>query len=759
MGIELNNDQLFASGKLDHWWHHETKQVIGVGGSAGTGKAQPIDTLIPTPNGCKKLGDLVVGDYVFNRHGKPIKVIGIFDQGMLDAYKVTFEDGRSTICNDEHLWTYITSKGNFKTRSLRELMDTNYKCIDERGRTVHKYRIPISEATQYSPKEFDIDPYVLGAFLGNGRLSITQLTLSSNDLYVVEEISKLIGATGYHRVSEKNYNYVFALPDDIRDTHTDSCKSCKYFQTSAFFRKYPQLCGCLARNKRIPEDYFYGSIEQRWSLIQGLFDTDGSIAHTDRSSVTYSSVSLGLLQDIKYILASLGYSSTIKAQNRLNNGKLLTCWELYIKSPNNDKWRFFRLPRKRQYAERISKNPCRRSYDSVLIYDIEKLDYKTEMRCIYVDDPEHLYLTNDFIVTHNTTMILYAIERMGLELDEVLFVSYMGKAVSRMIQSGLPAKTIHSTCYTYEKEIAVDDDGKIIIGTNGRPKMIWVPVLKDRLPKKVKLIVADEAYTIPEKNAKDLETFGVPIIAVGDPNQLEPPFGRPYFLANGPDIMLRQIMRQAEGNPIIYLAQKILAREPLKEGVYGTSSIIRKANLTDFALRNADIILTTTNRLRGSINNLFRESFYEFSDLEIPHIGEKVICRANDWARFINTCGGIYLTNGTTGTVDYVDKRSYTAKSVKLDFLPDYGKRPFRNLKVDLNRLNSPLGQQKDAQWTPPDMNVFEYGYALTTMSSQGSQWGNVVVLDEGVIFSVDKYYRGLYVAVTRATDAVTIVR
>lgn len=361
--------------------------------------------------------------------------------------------------------------------------------------------------------------------------------------------------------------------------------------------------------------------------------------------------------------------------------------------------------------------------------------------------------------TGKTTVILYLIERLGVGLDEVLFVTYMGKAVSRMIQAGLPAKTIHATCYTYEKRERKDEDGNIIYDVNGKPKTQWVPILKDHLPKKIKLIVADEAYTIPEKNAVDLVSFGIPIIAVGDPNQLDPPFGKPYFLKDHIDIMLHQIMRQAEGNPIIYLSQKILNREHIPFGSYGTSSVIKKENLTDFALKHADIILTTTNRLRGSINDLFRESYMQFSDLSIPHVGDKLICRANDWSRSIKAGEGeIYLTNGTTGFVDYVDKRSYAKNSIKMDFLPDFGKRPFRNLKADLTRLNAPLGQGADS-WTPPDMNTFEYGYALTILSSQGSQWDNVLIMDEGVKFSLDGYYKGLYVAVTRGVNSVTLVR
>lgn len=361
--------------------------------------------------------------------------------------------------------------------------------------------------------------------------------------------------------------------------------------------------------------------------------------------------------------------------------------------------------------------------------------------------------------TGKSTIILHFIDRLELALDEVLFVTYMGKAVSRMIQTGLPAKTIHAACYTYEKRERRDENGDFIYDAYGKPKMQWVPILRDHLPKKIKLIVVDEAYTIPEKNALDLISFDIPIIAVGDPNQLDPPFGKPYFLRDHIDIIINQIMRQAEGDPIIHLAQKVLNRDPIPFGNYGSSSVIKKENLTDFALRHADIILTTTNKLRGSINNLFRESFMRFSDLSIPHVGDKVICRANDWSKSV-TIGGseIYLTNGTTGTIDWIDKRSYNSKSMKVDFQPDFGTRPFRNLKVDLARLNAPLGQNQET-WTPPDMNTFEYAYAITCYSSQGSQFDNVLILDEGVKFSLDAYYKSLYVAITRAVKSVTLVR
>ena len=90
--------------------------------SAGSGKAQPNSTKIPTPDGWKLLGDIKVGDYVFNRLGKPVKVLGVYPQGELEVYNVLFEDGRSTLCNDEHLWTCYDADLKPKTLTTREIM-------------------------------------------------------------------------------------------------------------------------------------------------------------------------------------------------------------------------------------------------------------------------------------------------------------------------------------------------------------------------------------------------------------------------------------------------------------------------------------------------------------------------------------------------------------------------------------------------------------------------------------------------------------
>lgn len=383
-------------------------------------------------------------------------------------------------------------------------------------------------------------------------------------------------------------------------------------------------------------------------------------------------------------------------------------------------------------------------------YDIENWWHKSSNQLYEIDGPAG---------SGKTTLIRYFIDRIGLKLEDVLFVSYMGKAVSQMARNGLPARTIHSSIYDCEKVICRDEDGKIIYQPSGKPKKKLTFVLKDKIPTNPKLIVIDEAFMVPEKTAEDILSFGIPTIATGDTHQLPPVFGNPYFL-NNPNTSLKQVMRQKEGDPIIYLSQELLHHRPLKEGVYKKSCVIPKKNLTDFMLKSADVIITGTNRLRSSINNLFRESFLDLPTLEYPNYGEKIICRRNDWSKFIRENGEIYLTNGLSGTVDYVDRETYNKNSINIDFKPDFTNKNFKNIKASIPYINMKLGTEESANfYAPAGVNLFEYAYAITTHLSQGSQYDNVVFLKEKNFFNNEKdYYRLLYTAVTRARESITYV-
>jgi hypothetical protein len=357
--------------------------------------------------------------------------------------------------------------------------------------------------------------------------------------------------------------------------------------------------------------------------------------------------------------------------------------------------------------------------------------------------------------TGKTTLVRYFIDRLGLSLENVLFVAYMGKAASILQRNGLPAKTIHSAIYDYVEKLDRDENGHIIIKENGKPKLKHFFELKDHISKKIKLIVLDEASMVDEPIGKDLMSFNIPIITLGDLDQLPPVFGKPFFLQN-PNVRLKQIMRQAEGNPIIWLCQQVLAGKELKYGVYGNSAIIKKSEITDYHFKNSDIVITGTNRLRYNINNYCREYIKGIRKLEYPHIGEKVICRKNNWNQCLK--GGIYLTNGTSGFVDYIYRDSYNKKTMKMDFRPDFTKSIFRNIEFDYKHMYAIPGQENEENNFGFYYDKMEYAYAITCHASQGSQYGKVLYMHEDFMRDSEDRKKLIYTALSRAIESVIVI-
>lgn len=357
--------------------------------------------------------------------------------------------------------------------------------------------------------------------------------------------------------------------------------------------------------------------------------------------------------------------------------------------------------------------------------------------------------------TGKTFLVRYLIDRFSLSLDEVLFAAYMGKAAMVLGRNGLPAKTLHSIMYDYVKVLDKDEEGKIQFLPNGKPKTKFMFVKKDKLPSKIRLIVLDEGGMVNEEMGKDLLSFGIPVIVLGDLNQLPPVFGKSAFLHN-PDIKLTKIMRQAEGSPIIYLSQQVLNGEPLEYGVYGNCSVIPKNSVNDFIFTNADIVLTGTNRLRYEINTLFREHLLHGIKPDYPNVGEKIICRKNNW----NKClyDDIYLTNGMSGFVDYIDLESFNGKQFKMDFRPDFVSKSFKNLNVDYETFFAkPNADKQEKDLFDFTRNKFEFAYAITVHLSQGSQYPKVLFLPERMGMSEIDYKRFMYTGITRAKEQITI--
>lgn len=353
--------------------------------------------------------------------------------------------------------------------------------------------------------------------------------------------------------------------------------------------------------------------------------------------------------------------------------------------------------------------------------------------------------------TGKSTVISYFIDKIGLKYNEVAFLCLQGKGAMELARKGLPARTIHSFIYDYDKELDLDEYGQIQYSSRGKPRTKWVFRLKKELPEDLKLLVIDEASMVNESLARDILSFGLPVIALGDLNQLPPVFGQPFFL-NHVRFTLTQIMRQSEDDPIVYLANQILEGKGITYGKYGKSMVLPRRDLSDAALANSDIVITSTNQLRHTINCRFRENILQLKRLNVPHVGERIICRKNNWSRCIENT--IYMTNGMCGKIDYVDMSSYKKGVIKVDFHPEFLEKKFKNVKLDFDRLfKNPAEVDQNSRVFNKDQ--FEFAYAITCWLAQGSEWDNVIYLHERIDDRLAKSL--LYTAITRAKKQILV--
>lgn len=359
--------------------------------------------------------------------------------------------------------------------------------------------------------------------------------------------------------------------------------------------------------------------------------------------------------------------------------------------------------------------------------------------------------------TGKTTLIKYLMKKIGLFQDEVLFTAYVGKAALAMTRSsGVKAKTIHSTiCYSLDSD-KLDENGEPIkiYGRIAKKKTFTrKPYLQDG----VKLIVVDEGSMVPEKLARWLLDYGIRIIVLGDLNQLPPVAGSSFFLKH-PDVVLTKIMRQANDSPIPYFAKNILDYGPygvLQVGSMGLNKeveIISRAQLREEHFKEADVVLCGRNKTRDALNKYIREKIYGRTNA-IPVIGDKLICRENDWDKRI--AGDIYLINGLIGYVDDIQLESVNAETMKFDFRPEFLEdETFKNLMLDRTFMKLTPDQKK---YYRSYFSKFEYGYAITCHLAQGSQYDNVLVIYERMFdYAYSKAW--LYTCATRAIKKLTIV-
>jgi predicted ribonuclease YlaK/intein/homing endonuclease len=408
---------------------------------------QPLDAKIATPQGWTTMGELKVDDLVMSGNGNPSKVLKIFPKGLKEVYKITTSDGSSTEACLDHLW--MTQTFEERKRKKEATIKTTKEIIDtlktHKGKNNHF--LPRNKPLEYLVNELPIPPYTLGAILGDGCIK-DSVCIANTDIELVNRVNSELSELGcrltndgktiiynivadlYNNKPARQVKIVNTITDEIniypsigkalevidinRSTLQSRCQNnleidglkyefieCKNRWQNPVKNSLESLglSNKKAWDKFIPDIYRYSSVQDRISILQGLMDTDGTIKKNGESS--YTTTSLQLAKDVQEIVRSLGGRALIRERNRINKKTTINerevktiriSYEFNISLPN-DINPFFISRKANRYQSKYM--------HSVAIEKIELIGEK-ETQCILIDDPEHLYVTDEFIVTHNS---------------------------------------------------------------------------------------------------------------------------------------------------------------------------------------------------------------------------------------------------------------------------------------------------------------------------------------------------------------------
>ena len=384
----------------------------------GTGKAQPLYSKVKIPGGWTTMGEIQPGDYVETDEGKYAKVLDTFPQGLRDVYEITFKDGRKVRCDENHLW-----KVQFHDWILPNTCDDGYRIKTtlemikdhKRVRNQSKYlRIPLVtgiDRPSYRDTDLPLDPYFLGVILGDGGIAGTGVNIHTPDEDIIDKIRENL------------------IPECriVKNNYFES--TCPVFSVIRSGREYGKknkvkdilidlgLYGKRAWEKSIPEEYFTGSYYQRMEMIRGLLDTDG---HTSMGSIEFSTTSEILAKQVQELIWSVGGICKLATRQTYFTHK-------GVKKPGRISYRLsirhqhpkslFHTVRKKSRLNEV--NQYTKHGLKLAITDIKYIG-KEETKCISILSEKKLYLTDNYIVTHNTITSISLMEI--LDIDTIIVI-------------------------------------------------------------------------------------------------------------------------------------------------------------------------------------------------------------------------------------------------------------------------------------------------------------------------------------------------
>jgi len=360
------------------------------------GRAQPLDRQVLTPDGFRPIGGLRVGDLVIGSNGLPTPVLGVYPQGRREVFRVRAQDGASTLCCGEHLWAVATRDDRRRGKPLR-VLKTREMLEQLKAAHYHRFELPlISQPVAFPSGEVPLDPYALGLLLGDGSLSTKTAWFTTTDPELIVALEQSIDGVELRQRGEFAYYF----------RHPAGGPRLKVAHPVTVALRELELAGTRSATKFVPEPYLYNSTSVRLAVLQGLLDTDGGpVTQRGRTCrVQYTTTSPRLRDGVVFLVRSLGgvaYWRVRPAAGRAPghaNGRDVhhrqDAYILDIRLPAGIEP--FRLTRKRELYNSSGGGRPMRFIDSI------EPAGEADTLCIQVAAADSLYVTDDFLVTHNT---------------------------------------------------------------------------------------------------------------------------------------------------------------------------------------------------------------------------------------------------------------------------------------------------------------------------------------------------------------------
>jgi deoxycytidine triphosphate deaminase len=348
------------------------------------GKALALDTEIPTSEGWRLMDELRPGDLVFDCFGMPTVVVAAtVPMDGRPCREVVFSDGTTVVCDASHQWRTVDKNGRRHGRRRHRVVTTDEIARTLVARGEFNHQVDLAGPVRYAERELPVDPYVLGAWIGDGTSAAAEITCG--DLEILEEIR----AGGYAVAPQRTRPLTYRVGGV---GHTRNPQTGR-FESNDSLSSTLRWTGLLGQ-KAIPNDYLRASIGQREALLAGLMDTDGYVDEIGRCELT--TVDSGLAPTYAELVASLGFRPTLAVKRARFRG--VDCgpkYEVHF-TPERPVFRLGRKLRRQKTAGRFHRFRA--------IVDVRVVP-SVPVRCIQVSSATGTFLaTRSYVPTHNSSL-------------------------------------------------------------------------------------------------------------------------------------------------------------------------------------------------------------------------------------------------------------------------------------------------------------------------------------------------------------------